>query len=137
MVKMSEWSIEDMDWGKLIEYAIEALLIGWFVYLFAYQNYLLYHWHRGMALPSKTSSLLAGIISGLVFFVYESRNLFRLSGKDSSSEIPPLRVQEANPEAGETAAGANGNINGNNDESEEIKEENELRASALESPQEP
>jgi H+/Cl- antiporter ClcA len=71
MVKMSEWSIEDIDWGKLVEYAVEALIIGWFVYLFAYQNYLLYHWHRGLPLPSKVPSVVAGIAAGVLLFLYE------------------------------------------------------------------
>jgi len=133
MVKMSEWSIEDMDWGKLVEYAVEAIIIGWFVYLFVYQNYLLYHWHRGLRLPSKTPSLLAGIISGLAFFAYESRNLLRLSGEGPSGETSHLEVQGTTSGARETVAG----INENNDESKETKEGKELRAPDSESPQEP
>ncbi|WP_240922818.1 hypothetical protein [Thermococcus sp. Bubb.Bath] len=139
MVKMSEWSIEDIDWGKLVEYAIEALLIGWFVYLFAYQNYLLYHWHRGMTLPSKTPSLLAGIISGLAFFAYESYKLLKPAGSKSPGEISPgissTGVSEANSEAEERET--NIDINGDDKESGESREGEELRASGSESPQEP
>jgi hypothetical protein len=141
MVKMSEWSIEDIDWGKLVEYAVEALIIGWFVYLFIYQNYLLYHWHRGMPLPSKTSSLLAGIISGLAFFAYESYKLFKPSREESpgeiSSGIPSTGVSGVDPEGAEERETNVVDENGDNKESGESREGEELRAPGSESPQEP
>lgn len=56
---------------KVIEYSLEALLLGWFTYLFAYQNYLLYKWHRGMTLPSKTPALVLGVMVGGAFLAYE------------------------------------------------------------------
>jgi hypothetical protein len=60
---------------KTIEYSAEALLIAWFVYMFSYQNYILYTWHRGLPLPSRLPFLLLGVLSGTVFFWYEYRKL--------------------------------------------------------------
>ncbi|ASJ03329.1 hypothetical protein A3L09_08695 [Thermococcus profundus] len=82
---------------KIIEYGIEALLIGWFTYLFAYQNYLLYRWHRGLPLPSKFPSLLLGIAAGAGFLAYE---LWKMKKTPSQSQAP---VEKPSPEAaGET-----------------------------------
>ena len=57
--------------SRLIEYTVEALLVAWLGYLFFYQNYLLYRWHRGLPLPSKTPFLIAGIFAGALLFWYE------------------------------------------------------------------
>ena len=62
--------MEERKW-KIIEYTVEALLIGWLGYLFLYQNYLLYRWHRGLPLPSKWPFVVAGVLMGLAFFIYE------------------------------------------------------------------
>ncbi|WP_297420824.1 hypothetical protein [Thermococcus sp.] len=61
----------DAKTSKLIELTVEALLIAWLGYLTIYQNYLLYNWHRGLPLPSRYLSLIAGILMGLAFFWYE------------------------------------------------------------------
>nr|WP_052696170.1 hypothetical protein [Palaeococcus ferrophilus] len=60
---------------RLIEEGIITLLITWLSYLFFYQNYLLYKWHRGLPLPSKTPFLLAGLAVGLIYALYASRKL--------------------------------------------------------------
>ncbi|WP_048146969.1 hypothetical protein [Pyrococcus abyssi] len=56
---------------------IEALIIGWFSYAFSYQNYLLYKWHRGMVLPSKTPFVLIGVIAALIFLGWKYRETIR------------------------------------------------------------
>jgi len=63
----------DLNVEKFAEYVLEALILGWFVYLFAYQNYLLYNWHRGLRLPSRAPSLLIGILSAALFLFYGFR----------------------------------------------------------------
>jgi H+/Cl- antiporter ClcA len=65
--------VEAMDekTSRLIEYVAEAVLVAWLSYLFFYQNYLLYHWHRGLPLPSKVPSVVAGIAAGVLLFLYE------------------------------------------------------------------
>jgi hypothetical protein len=68
---------------KAIGYGIEALLIGWLTYLFAYQNYLLYHWHRGLKLPSKLPFVIVGVLTALLFFAYE---FYKLE-KDSKRRV--------------------------------------------------
>ncbi|ANF21881.1 hypothetical protein [Thermococcus piezophilus] len=68
--------MEDKD-KRLIEYTIEAMLMAWLGYLFFYQNYLLYTWHRGLPLPSKWPFVLLGIGLGALFFWYELRELER------------------------------------------------------------
>lgn len=60
---------------RLIEEGIITILITWLSYLFFYQNYLLYRWHRGLPLPSKTPFLLAGLGAGLLYALHASRKL--------------------------------------------------------------
>ncbi len=72
----------------LIEYGVEALLLGAFTYLFAYQNYLLYRWHRGLPLPSKLPFLLIGVVVGLGFFLYKSWKILK------EPEIKPQDSEE-------------------------------------------
>ncbi|WP_240910575.1 hypothetical protein [Thermococcus sp. GR6] len=64
--------MEEKD-KRLIEYTVEALIVAWLSYLFFYQNYLLYNWHRGLPLPSKWPFLLVGIGIGALFFWNEWR----------------------------------------------------------------
>ncbi|WP_010884792.1 hypothetical protein [Pyrococcus horikoshii] len=59
--------------------ALEVVFISWFTYAFLYQNYLLYRWHRGLPLPSKTPFVLAGIFTGGVFLLWKVRNLLKPS----------------------------------------------------------
>ncbi|MBP1910852.1 hypothetical protein [Thermococcus stetteri] len=66
-------------WEKIAEYIVEAALIAWLGYLFLYQNYLLYHWHRGLPLPSRTPYAILGLIMGGAFLALElwrNRTLF-------------------------------------------------------------
>jgi len=88
--------MEDGRELEIIEYGVEALLIGAFTYLFAYQNYLLYRWHRGLELPAKWPFYLLGILVGIAFFVYKSNGLLR-GGKSPSagSEIDGQKSEEA------------------------------------------
>ncbi|WP_461865818.1 hypothetical protein [Thermococcus sp.] len=78
---------------KIIEHAIWALLLAWFSYMFFYQNYLLYTWHRGLPLPSKWPFIFLGVGVGALFFAYKlyaeeahgiPPNESRLQSEDSS-----------------------------------------------------
>ncbi|WP_297464654.1 hypothetical protein [Thermococcus sp.] len=75
----------DRKTGKLIEITVEGLLIAWLSYLFLYQNYLLYRWHRGLPLPSRIPFLLLGVLAGGIFFWYEWSKLDR-GGRASAPE---------------------------------------------------
>ena len=66
---------------ELVEYGVEALLLGAFTYLFAYQNYLLYRWHRGLPLPAKWPFILLGLAVGLGFFLYKSWRILEENGE--------------------------------------------------------
>ncbi|WP_237698680.1 chloride channel protein [Pyrococcus yayanosii] len=63
---------------------VEAILIAWLGYLFLYQNYLLYRWHRNLPLPSRVPFLLAGIVMGLIFLWWQLRK------KNIIKTMPPL-----------------------------------------------
>jgi H+/Cl- antiporter ClcA len=80
--------VEAMDekTSRLIEYTIEGFLVAWLGYLFLYQNYLLYHWHRGLPLPSRFPFVVAGIILGALFFWYEWSKFGRELEKRNHSE---------------------------------------------------
>ncbi len=78
---------------RLIEYSVEALLIGWLGYLFLYQNYLLYKWHRGLPLPEKWPFILAGIGMGLGFLLYELWKLEKTSSAEDSEEVPSPELE--------------------------------------------
>lgn len=84
--------MEDGGELEIIEYGVEALLVGAFTYLFAYQNYLLYRWHRGLPLPAKWPFYLLGTLAGVAFFVYKSRGLLR--GEKSPSAGPEIDGQK-------------------------------------------
>jgi len=71
---------------RLIEYSVEAVIVGWLAYLFFYQNFLLYNWHRGLPLPSKWPSAVLGVVSGVLFFWYE---WMKFEGKKSPPEVAP------------------------------------------------
>jgi len=58
---------------KIIEESIITLLIAWLSYLFIYQNYLLYRWHRGLPLPSRIPALLGGLSLGILYALYVAR----------------------------------------------------------------
>ncbi len=62
---------------KTIEYSVEALLIAWLGYLFFYQNYILYTWHRGLPLPSRLPFVVTGVVLAALFFWYEYRKMER------------------------------------------------------------
>ena len=89
----------DERWKKLTEYTIEALLIAWLGYLFLYQNYLLYHWHRGLPLPSKTPYEILGVLMGatfLAFEVWKNRDTFfggSSRGTEGEQLLNPERVE--------------------------------------------
>lgn len=68
---------------RLIEEGIITLLITWLSYLFFYQNYLLYRWHRGLPLPSKWPFLLGGLAVGLSYALYASRKLEKEFGEEN------------------------------------------------------
>ncbi|AFL95847.1 hypothetical protein CL1_1650 [Thermococcus cleftensis] len=74
---------------RLIEYTVEALLVAWLSYLFFYQNYLLYRWHRGLPLPSKWPFFLAGVLVGALLFWYEW-NKFQMEEKS----VAPVESEE-------------------------------------------
>ncbi|ASJ07486.1 hypothetical protein [Thermococcus pacificus] len=82
--------------SRLIEYTAEALLVSWLSYLFFYQNYLLYRWHRGLPLPSKTPFIIAGIIVGALLFLYEwfkfERELEKKHRTASESAAPDVSM---------------------------------------------
>lgn len=87
---------------KVIEYSIEALLVGWLTYLFAYQNYLLYKWHRGLRLPSKIPFVLIGVLAGVLFFVYEINKLVKSAeAKRDQSPVRPAEVPAKTTDWGE------------------------------------
>ena len=85
--------MEEKD-KKLIESGIEALILGWLAYLFFYQNFLLYKWHRGLSLPSKLPFIVAGILVGLAYFLYRWERI----EKEIPKGVPvPQEVLEENP----------------------------------------
>ncbi|AIF70042.1 hypothetical protein PAP_08270 [Palaeococcus pacificus DY20341] len=75
---------------KLIEEIIISLLLVWLGYLFFYQNYLLYKWHRGLPLPSKAPFLMLGILLGGAYFVYEWHKL----GKTAKKEVQISNISQ-------------------------------------------
>lgn len=81
--------MKERDW-RIIEYTVEAILIGWLGYLFLYQNYLLYEWHRGLPLPTKWPFLLCGLAMGIIFLVYE---LWKL-GKETKAYPAPIKNEK-------------------------------------------
>jgi H+/Cl- antiporter ClcA len=72
---------------KLVEYSLEALLIAWLGYLFLYQNYLLYKWHRGLPLPSKLPFILGGVVMGVTFLAYELWKLGKNTENRGNREV--------------------------------------------------
>ncbi|MCD6558906.1 hypothetical protein DRN43_02180 [Thermococci archaeon] len=62
---------------RTIEESIITLLIAWLSYLFIYQNYLLYRWHRGLPLPSRIPALLGGVAFGALYAMYAARKFER------------------------------------------------------------
>ncbi|NJE05431.1 hypothetical protein E3E36_04595 [Thermococcus sp. M36] len=94
---------------RLIEYIAEAVLVGWLGYLFLYQNYLLYTWHRGLPLPSKSPFIVAGIVLGALFFWYEwSRLEKEFEKKDhavSESTVPAVSGGSGSAPLTDTEAG--------------------------------
>ncbi|WP_324736239.1 hypothetical protein VFC49_03815 [Thermococcus sp. SY098] len=91
--------MEEKD-KKLIESGIEALILGWLAYLFFYQNFLLYKWHRGLLLPSKLPFLVAGILVGLAYFLYRWEKIEKeipkevSKGTSAPQEIPEEKEKE-------------------------------------------
>ncbi|MDV3104475.1 hypothetical protein [Thermococcus waiotapuensis] len=92
--------LKSMDWGKVVEYSVEAVLIGWFTYLFAYQNYLLYRWHRGLELPPKLPFILVGSLAGLLFFVYEIGRLLKATSRKLPASAAPSETPVSEEETG-------------------------------------
>ena len=116
--------MEEKDW-RIVEYVVEALLILWLGYMFLYQNYLLYNWHRGLPLPSKWPFFMIALGIALLFLAYEIGKLEKKPSPETKASPEPVeRVPDE--DAGEPMTG----------EIEETEEE-EIRASAPESPQEP
>ncbi len=70
---------------RVIEYSLEALILGWLSYLLIYQNYLLYDWHRGLHLPSRGSFVVLGIVIGGAFLTYRMLGLLMEGRKVSRS----------------------------------------------------
>ncbi|MDI3475006.1 MAG: hypothetical protein PWQ79_214 [Thermococcaceae archaeon] len=77
---------------RLIEYGVETILVAWLSYLFFYQNYLLYKWHRGLPMPPKWPFVLIGIAIGVLFLWYELNKMEKELGKN------PLAVLLSTPE---------------------------------------
>ncbi|QDA32492.1 hypothetical protein FH039_09410 [Thermococcus indicus] len=92
----------DEKTGRFIEYAVEALVVTWLGYLFLYQNYLLYRWHRGLPLPSRFPFILLGVILGILFFWYEwnrfEKELAKREEAASESAIPVVSRSSNSPE---------------------------------------
>lgn len=86
---------------RLIEYTVESILIAWLSYLFFYQNYLLYNWHRGLPLPSRLPFVFIGLLIGTLFFWYEWRKfekeLERKSHAPLKSLLPVALKEDAAP----------------------------------------
>ncbi|ACS90268.1 hypothetical protein [Thermococcus sibiricus] len=61
---------------KLLESGIEGFIIMILAYFFYYQNYLLYKWHCGLPLPSKTPFLIAGILTGTAYILYKAYKIY-------------------------------------------------------------
>ncbi len=90
--------MEEKD-KKLIESGIEALILGWLAYLFFYQNFLLYKWHRGLSLPSKLPFMVAGVLVGLAYFLYRWEKIEREIPKKVPKETPVSQeILEENPQ---------------------------------------
>ncbi len=84
---------------KTIEYSVEALLIAWLGYLFFYQNYILYTWHRGLPLPSRLPFVVTGVVLAALFFWYEYRKMERELNTEGIGNTPsPERPETANTE---------------------------------------
>ncbi|WP_050543016.1 hypothetical protein [Thermococcus zilligii] len=103
-MKIRKWGKKAVEycrkWGKVVEYSVEALLIGWFAYLFAYQNYLLYRWHRGLELPQKLPFILVGSLAGLLFFVYEIGQLLKAMSRKPPAPAAPSETTASEEETG-------------------------------------
>ena len=112
--------MEERDW-RIVEYVVEALLILWLGYLFLYQNYLLYNWHRGLPLPSKWPFIAIALGIALLFLAYE---IGKLEKKPQSLAKPTPGAAE--PDKAPPKA-----------EEREETEGGEIKASTPESPQEP
>ncbi|ASJ09581.1 hypothetical protein A3L11_10205 [Thermococcus siculi] len=113
--------MEERD-SRLIEYTIEALLVAWLGYLFLYQNYLLYHWHRGLPLPSRFPFVVAGIILGILFFWYEWSKFEKELEKRSHAEtaVPVVSKNQKTDQSPETDGG-NQNGESGSEDGEEIR----------------
>lgn len=72
---------------KLIEAGIEGLIIMVLAYLFYYQNYLLYKWHRGLPLPSKIPFVIAGILTGAAYFIYKLYRIHPMMQKEKIADV--------------------------------------------------
>ncbi len=103
---------------RLVEYIVEAVIIAWLGYLFLYQNYLLYRWHRGLPLPDRWPFLMVSFGVALLFLAYEVGKLER----------------ETPPEASERPIAVEGREEGNPFME---REGAEIKSSTQESPQEP
>ncbi|KUH33192.1 hypothetical protein APY94_06665 [Thermococcus celericrescens] len=91
----------DEKTSRLIEYTVEALVVTWLGYLFLYQNYLLYRWHRGLPLPSRSPFILIGVILGILFFWYEWNKFEKeLARREEAASEPAIPVvsRSSNPE---------------------------------------
>ncbi len=116
--------MEERDW-RIMEYVVEAIVILWLGYMFLYQNYLLYNWHRGLPLPSKWPFFMIAFGIALLFLAYEIGKL----EKKVPSGINPT------PEA--VDKGLDRDTNEFMSMETKETEEEEIRASAPESPREP
>jgi len=74
---------------KLLEYGVEAVVVSWLGYLFLYQNYLLYNWHRGLPLPSRWPFLIGGVVMGALFFLNGLRKEKIRAQSGESPQEPP------------------------------------------------
>jgi len=80
-VKMEEYQ------KKLIEAGIEGIIIMVLAYLFYYQNYLLYGWHRGLPLPSKIPFIIAGILTGAAYLIYKLYRIYPMMQKEKIADV--------------------------------------------------
>ncbi|ASI98737.1 hypothetical protein A3L02_03740 [Thermococcus celer Vu 13 = JCM 8558] len=94
--------MEERD-KRLIEYSVEAVIMAWLAYLFFYQNFLLYRWHRGLPLPSRWPFALLGIVTGGMFLWYELVKLER--ELETEGETRPPVARSIAPNGGEKEGG--------------------------------
>ncbi|USS40333.1 hypothetical protein NF865_08405 [Thermococcus aggregans] len=80
-IKMKEYQ------KKLVEAGVEGVIIMVFSYLFYYQNYLLYKWHRGLSLPSKIPFAIAGILTGAAYLMYKLYRIYPLMQKEKIGDV--------------------------------------------------